>query len=134
MGRLLPFLILADIALIAMALFDCVTTEPQRVRSLPKRVWILLIIVLSPIGGIAWFVNGRAPDDEPGLVRDDQDEHDFDLDGQQPAHEATAKPARPAPLPPDDDPEFLRQLAIRVREARRLNEEQPPAPPSDEGP
>lgn len=130
MGRLLPFLILADIALIAMALFDCVTTEPERVRSLPKRVWILLIIVVSPIGGIAWFVNGRVPDDEPEVDRAARAERLAEAEAAEAAAAASAPPARV--LPPDDDPEFLRQLEIRVREARRLNKDQPPAPPADE--
>lgn len=128
MGRLLPFLVLADIALIAMALFDCVTTEPERVRSLPKRVWILLIIVVSPIGGIAWFVNGRVPDDEPEVDRVAPADNLTRAD----AATAAAAPPPARVLAPDDDPEFLRQLEIRVREARRLNKDQPPAPPADE--
>jgi len=135
MGRLLPFLILADIALIAMALFDCATTEPERVRSLPKRVWILLIIVLSPIGGIAWFVNGRVPDDEPELDHVARPERPAAIDSDSDAGTISTEPP-PRVLPPDDDPEFLRQLEIRVREARRMNKDmnkdQPPTPPTDE--
>lgn len=116
MGRLLPFLVLADIALVAMAAFDCVTAEPHRVRVLPKRAWLLLIVVLSPIGPIAWFLNGRIPQDaEPQPV--------------EPSGEAEPPPPlRTRPLPPDDDPEFLRDLAIRVREAQRRSEH----PPADE--
>jgi Phospholipase_D-nuclease N-terminal len=131
MGRLLPFLVLADIALIAMALFDCVTTEPERVRSLPKRVWILLIIVVSPIGGIAWFVNGRVPDDEPEVDRGAPADNLTGADTAAAAAPAAAPPPARV-LAPDDDPEFLRQLEIRVREARRLNKDQPPTPPLDE--
>lgn len=121
MGRLIPFLLLADIALIAMALFDCATTAPERVRGLSKRVWIVVIVLLSPVGGIAWFANGRVPDDEPGVDRVESDD-DFDHD-----HDDETPPRPARELPPDDNPEFLRQLEIRVREARRLKNEQPPA-------
>ncbi len=104
MGRLLPFLVLVDIALIVVALFDCLTAEPGRVRGLPRYGWVLIIVLLSPAGPIVWFVARRAEDRALAGVTDRVDaagEHD-----------------RPA-LAPDDDPDFLRDIAVRAREAGR---------------
>jgi hypothetical protein len=41
------------------ALFDCISTDSSLCRSLPKGVWLLLVIVLPDIGGIAWLLLGR---------------------------------------------------------------------------
>lgn len=41
------------------ALFDCISTDASLCRSLPKGVWLLLVIVLPDIGGIAWLLLGR---------------------------------------------------------------------------
>jgi hypothetical protein len=41
------------------ALFDCIATDSTLVRNLPKLVWILLIVFLFAIGGVAWVLLGR---------------------------------------------------------------------------
>ena len=110
MGRLLPFLILADIALVVVALFDCLTSDEEFVRGLPRIGWVLLIVLLSPIGPIMWFVSRRAEENANAL-------------GAAPVPDAPA-PERAMPvnqLPPDDDPEFLRDLAVRAKDAAQAN-------------
>jgi hypothetical protein len=110
MGRLLPFLILADIALVVVALSDCLTSDEEFVRGLPRIGWVLLIVLLSPIGPIMWFVSRRAGENANAL-------------GAAPVPDAPA-PERAVPvnqLPPDDDPEFLRDLAARAKEAAQAN-------------
>jgi hypothetical protein len=41
------------------AIFDVITTDEALVRNLPKFVWLLLVIILSEIGAIAWLLLGR---------------------------------------------------------------------------
>ena len=41
------------------ALIDCIRTEDDRVKGLPKIVWILLIVFVSYLGPIAWILAGR---------------------------------------------------------------------------
>ncbi|CAB4334634.1 unannotated protein [freshwater metagenome] len=67
-------------------LVDCAKTDTSQIRNLPKWGWILLIVVFSTIGSIAFWIAGRP--------------------------RRTGKNRRPQRriLPPDDDPDFLRQL------------------------
>lgn len=92
MGRLLPLLFIVDLALIAVAMVDCLGCEPRDVRVLPRWLWIPLILLAPPIGPIAWLAVGRP---EPVAV--------------------LRRLGRPAPRPsgPDDDPEFLHGLSGR---------------------
>ena len=91
MGRLLPLFALLDVALVVVALIDCLSVEESEIRALPRVVWVFLILLFSPVGPIAWFVAG------------------------QPERAAVNGPARTAsrsrPLAPDDDPEFLRRMS-----------------------
>jgi len=80
--------VLVPLALLAVTIYavvDCVQTDESQLRNLPKLVWVLLILLSSPIGAIAWFVAGR-PRTTPG------------------------RPSPRRPLGPDDDPDFLRNL------------------------
>jgi hypothetical protein len=85
MGKALIFLV--PIALTIYAVIDAIQTDDARVRHLPKIIWILLILVFTPIGAIAWLVTGRQHGPRTG------------------------RPGYPsAPRGPDDDPDFLRNL------------------------
>jgi hypothetical protein len=57
--RLYGLLFLIDLALLVVALIDCLSTDEHAVRNLPKVAWVLLILFFSPIGAIVWFVAGR---------------------------------------------------------------------------
>ena len=57
MIRLLPYFV--EIALLVFCLVDCIQSPPHLVRNLEKGWWIVLIILLPLIGGIAWLVAGR---------------------------------------------------------------------------
>jgi hypothetical protein len=108
MGRLLPLLFLADLALLVIALIDCLSTDESEMRALPKIVWVFVILLFSPVGPIAWLIAGR-----PQRVA---------------ATPAGWAPGRPLPDPqrprrqlaPDDDPEFLRGLAKQRKEDEDL--------------
>ncbi|MCA0295407.1 MAG: PLD nuclease N-terminal domain-containing protein [Actinobacteria bacterium] len=100
MIRILP--IAVEAVILVFCLIDVILAEDHRVRNLPKWTWILLIIVLPIVGGIAWLVAGR-PLGSPTR--------------QAPWPSRTAgypEDERPAHLrhrAPDDNPEFLAKLA-----------------------
>ncbi|MDR0848315.1 MAG: PLDc N-terminal domain-containing protein [Propionibacteriaceae bacterium] len=81
MGRVIPILIL--IALIIYSAVVVVQSDSERVRYLPKSVWLLAVLVLPGLGAVCWWIFGR-----PLL---------------------TDVPPSP-PTAPDDDPDFLRSL------------------------
>jgi hypothetical protein len=118
MGDLLPLLVLAIVGVIAAALFDCVTTDDRAIRRLPKGLWVIVILLfpVPGVGAVMWFATGRN-------------------DGAAAAHAASGHPAgrgrieaqaaavvpespRPRTLAPDDDPEFLADLAARTAKMR----------------
>jgi hypothetical protein len=40
-------------------LYDVITTEESVIRNLPKMVWLILVLLLPDIGGLAWLLLGR---------------------------------------------------------------------------
>ena len=103
MGRLFPLLALADLALLVIALIDCLSVEEGEIRALPRVAWVFVILLFSPIGGIAWFVAGRPP--RAGARVDTWRPGGGFPESERPARE----------LAPDDDPEFLRRLSTPER-------------------
>ncbi len=84
-------------AFVVYTLFHCIMSPAAKVRSLPKGVWILAIIVLPVIGAGLWYWLG--------------------------APKAAAGPAAPRRgMGPDDDADFLRQLNIRRQQQQRAAE------------
>lgn len=69
------------------ALVDVITTPARRIRSLPKLLWIAMVVLLSLVGVALWFWLGR-PRYMSALTVGET------------AHT----------VGPDDDPEFLRSL------------------------
>ena len=61
MIRLYSLFVLIDLALIVIALIDCLSADEHAIRALSRPIWVLLILLFSPIGAIAWFVAGRPP-------------------------------------------------------------------------
>jgi len=87
---------------------DVVRTPRGEVRSLPKLVWFLVVVLVPIIGGLLWLWLGR-------------DWPTFGL----------RFGRRSAPLAPDDDPAFLKQLGDDVwseRMRQRRGDDQPPHP------
>ena len=87
MGKVLLFLI--PIALTIYAVIDAIQTEDSKVQYLPKLVWLVLILLFTPIGAIVWLITGR--------------QH-----GPRTGRKGSTYPS--APRGPDDDPDFLRNL------------------------
>lgn len=108
MIRLYGLLALIDLALLVIALIDCLSTDEYAVRNLPKVVWVFLILLFSPIGAIAWFVAGRPQRAAVGRGGAWRPGNGFPESG---------RPRQPAP---DDDPAFLRSLVEERRDDARL--------------
>ena len=87
MVKVLLFLI--PIALTIYAVIDAIQTEDSKVQYLPKLVWLVLILLFTPIGAIVWLITGR--------------QH-----GPRTGRKGSTYPS--APRGPDDDPDFLRNL------------------------
>lgn len=109
MVRLFIFLAAGALVLLILALIGCLSAE--RVRAMPRLLWVLVIVFLPLAGPIAYFLWGRPID----------------------------RSARPSSRPssPDDDPDFLRSMdteqSRRDRELlaqweRELHPEKEPEP------
>lgn len=103
--------VFAIAALVVFTVFVAVfagSANKADVRGLPRWVWVLLILVATPIGGLLYLIFGRPI---AGAAGSDN-----------------ARPGRrSAPVAPDDDAAFLRRLEDemrRDREKRRKNREQ----------
>ncbi|WP_052710972.1 PLD nuclease N-terminal domain-containing protein [Pseudofrankia sp. DC12] len=115
-------------ALLAYVIVDIARTPREDVRTLTKAIWIVLALLLYPIGGVLWFVFGRPRSSALGRRRGMASRRDhpafggrFDIvESQRVAgpslfrgHARTDRPT--GPVGPDDDPEFLRELSERLR-------------------
>ncbi len=83
--------ILFLVAVYIYFIIDVLRTPGPEVRSLPKAVWLFVVIVVPIIGGLLWLWLGR-------------DWPTFRL----------PVGRRREPVAPDDDPAFLKQLADDV--------------------
>jgi hypothetical protein len=96
-------------------LVDLARTPGDEVRSMPKWAWVVVLLVLGPLGAIGWFVFGRprAGSPPPGGGA-----------GGQGGIGAGPRPRPGRPVAPDDDPAFLKRLdeqswAARMERLRR---------------
>jgi hypothetical protein len=105
MGRVLLYVVV--IALTIFALIDCIQTDDERVRGIPKIGWILLIVLIWIVGPVAWLLAGKERGQRLGYA------------GGIPGAPRHTGPAR-RPVAPDDDPEFLRQISAGNAEHERM--------------
>ncbi|HET8615195.1 MAG TPA: PLD nuclease N-terminal domain-containing protein [Actinomycetales bacterium] len=133
------FLVIIELVLLVYCLVDCIQSDPADVRTLPKPIWVLLIIVLPLFGGIGWLLAGKP---ERGAAAARQVSWPSTRTSGFPEHERPAPPKGP-----DDDPDFLRSLRetdaehertlrqweddLRERERRLRDGDQPPDRPTD---
>lgn len=96
MPRLLLFLVILGIAVIIYALFDCIMSRAESVRSISKPAWVAVIILVPLLGAGLWFLFGRPRGDDRPSQRQMR-----------------------GPTAPDDDPQFLRNLEVRRRQEAR---------------
>jgi hypothetical protein len=88
MVRLFVFLAAVQLVLLVLGLISSLSAD--RVRAMPRFLWVLVILLIPLIGPAAYFVFGRPlpPPRGGGPVRRSQ----------------------PPPASPDDDPDFLRSM------------------------
>lgn len=90
MVRVFVFLTAVQLVLVVLALISCLSAE--RVRTLPRALWVLAILLIPLAGPAAYLAVGRPLHDDPGGL--------------------PVAPVDPRPRlsNPDDDPDFLRSL------------------------
>jgi branched-subunit amino acid transport protein AzlD len=82
MARVLPVLVLLALAIYCAV--DVAQSDRFEVRTLPKWLWVALIILIPGVGPVLWLALGRPT--------------------------ASSRREPETDLPPDDNPEFLRRL------------------------
>lgn len=105
------------LALTLYALIDCIRTPKDNMPGkVPKILWILLILLLSPIGAIAWVIVSRvaAAEAKGGVIEPNiwSSEESVPIS-------FGRKPTPEQPSAPDDDPEFLEEVSRKLREKQR---------------
>jgi len=116
-GQVIKLQLLATVvtfALWAYCLVGVISCPPNRVRNLPKLVWVLLVVLFPFVGSIAWLVAGR-----PTGERANRSSHER----AQPAFPEYDRPGRAAAQDPQRDEEFLRRVRERAEEQRRRYEQ-----------
>ena len=99
MARLSVILTVLFLAFTIFSFIDCIRTEESRVRALPKILWAVLIVLVTPFGGILWFSLGK-----------------------QRSGRASSGVTTRGSKAPDDDPEFLRQLGADAQRDERIRD------------
>ena len=106
-------LIVLILALTIYSLLDCARTPEESMPArMPKLLWIVIIVMVTVIGPIAWIIVSRvkAAEDRDGAV---EPTVWSSKDGTR-----VRRAERPRPVAPDDDPEFLRGLEQDIRRKR----------------
>jgi hypothetical protein len=125
-GQVIKLQLLATVvtfALWAYCLVGVISCPPNRVRNLPKLVWVLLVVLFPFVGSIAWLVAGR-----PTGERANRSAHER----AQPAFPEYDRPGRAAAQDPQRDEEFLRRVRERAEEQRRRYEQSKKADPDEQ--
>ncbi|MDQ1126602.1 hypothetical protein QE428_001635 [Microbacterium sp. SORGH_AS 505] len=119
MARVYLILALLFAAFWVYSIVDCALQPPTRHRGVSKPIWLLIVILLPVVGGILWFVIGRArassqrvafraPDDDPDFLgrigtSSDQDERIRRLEEELAALDSESPDPRDRPVDPQSD-------------------------------
>lgn len=106
--------VVLELVLLVYCLLNVITTPAEQMRNLSKGVWLVLVIVLPLVGGIAWLVAGRPVGPARSLP----------YKGNTGGFPEYDRPGRAIATNPDDDEAFLRRLHERADEQRRRASEQ----------
>ncbi len=126
MIKLYAVMSVISFALVVYCVIDIIGTPAQRVRNLPKMVWLILVLFFPLLGSIAWFAAGR-----PEKTARAPKAHERET----PQYPEYNRPGRAAAADPEKDEEFLRQVRERAEEQRKRYEasrkQEPPAEPTE---
>jgi Phospholipase_D-nuclease N-terminal len=128
---------LFTVGFVVPCLIDVARTPQFAIRSLTKRTWVLVIVLLSVIGAGAWLIAGRptrswhAPINYRHLagLRGIRQQEAFrrhpagriDELGLEVLAGYDARHGYLRPPGPDDDPDFLKELDRRIRDDREAD-------------
>jgi hypothetical protein len=123
------FLVVLWLVVWVAAFVDALFADADRVRIMPKAIWVILILLLGGFAGIAWFVFGRP---RGGLKSPGSGSANLSARFGHPSAGSVRRTERPdasagtgwtlggagggrraGPIAPDDDPDFLRTLGHR---------------------
>jgi hypothetical protein len=95
--------VLLALAFYIYSIIDVLRSPKSQVRTLPKYVWLVIVLVLPILGGAFWLLLGRT----------------------RPSGGVNRK--KSGPSAPDDDPKFLRKLDddVWVDKMRKRREQNP---------
>ncbi|WP_067779181.1 PLD nuclease N-terminal domain-containing protein [Actinomyces vulturis] len=111
--------IVFPIILAIYAVADCARTPENLIPApIPKALWLLFIVLFTPIGPIAWIIISRVKAAEEHNGRIERSLWSSDS----PSAITIPTPGQRHRTAPDDDPEFLKELAERLR---KEHEQQP---------
>jgi hypothetical protein len=102
-------IVLGALGVWLFCLFDVLSTDDA--RRLPKFVWFLIVLLGFDLGAVAWLLFGR----RRGVVRAGVAAWPPEFLTSSDGERRSGRSSGPAPLGPDDDPEFLRRLDDRLR-------------------
>ncbi|WP_431042866.1 PLD nuclease N-terminal domain-containing protein [Streptomyces sp. P1-3] len=109
-------LILVPLALSIYAFIDCITTDEQDVRYLPKPIWAILVLLFPVVGSVSWLIAGRQRTLAVG------------------GGGAGRGGRRGGWVAPDDNPEFLKSLNDRQGKATKGDGDDEEPRRKDDGP
>lgn len=104
------FLALISLAFWVYVLFDVVGSDAERIRLLPKPVWVMIVLLLPKLGAALWFLLGRPPR-SPALANGPA--------GPPPPFPEYEHPGRARAVSAEEDEAFLRRCRERAEEQRR---------------
>ncbi len=105
---------LVILALWVYCIFDVISTEQSRIQNLPKLVWLLIVVLIPPIGPIAWLLLGRPRGAS------------FKVGASEQRTESPAPPAVPPSFTerPAPDPDYQRRREEAIRKHQEEREEE----------
>ena len=107
-------LFVVELCLVVYCTLNVITTPEAEVRNLPKLLWLLIVLFVPIVGGIAWLVAGRPQGPARSLPYKGNA-------GIPPEYD---RPGRASAATPEDDEAFLRRLRERAEQQRRAAEQQ----------
>ena len=84
------------------AAVDALMTDPHRVRSLQKTLWVLIVLILWAFGAALWIIFGRPRRAVSTVPR---------TSGFRPSQQRAPRRT----VAPDDDPDFLSRLGDELK-------------------
>lgn len=111
------------ILILVAGVVSCLQTPTDQLPgNLPRPIWLLIIVLLSPLGGIAWFlirwVSRAEANSADGTVSIPRNPLEIFRNDDSERHTAQQ------PVPPDDNPDFLFSLEAQMRRKRLAEEAQ----------